>query len=135
LAEKVIDMTPPANERAMKWTGLDEVWFIAVMIKVTVSMRRGLDKGEAADGRSDALMDMAMEMAIVVMSIVTEAAGEDRVVPRDRNDNGEQSSMSEFPATTWALGDWRICMECVAQQQTHKLAQLHRTIAQMANML
>jgi len=36
---------------------------------------------------------------------------------------------------TGEAADWRSCMEHAAQQQPRKLAQLHRTIATMANML
>jgi hypothetical protein len=104
------------------------------MTEVRVSERRGLDTGEAADGRSDAPMDMAMEVATAVTSIAAGTAGEAALEPMERNENGKRR-WSEVPATAWALGDWRSRMERAAQQQACELAQLHRTIAKMANML
>jgi hypothetical protein len=97
------------------------------MTEVRVSERRGLDTGEAADGRSDAPMDIAMEVAMAVTSIAA-------LEPTERNENGKRRR-SEVPATAWALGDWRSRMERTAQQQARELAQLHRTVAKMANML
>ena len=47
------------------------------MTEVRMRKRSGLDIGEAADGRSDAPMEMAMEMTTAVTSIATETAGED----------------------------------------------------------
>ena len=104
------------------------------MTEVRVSKTRGLDTGEAADGRSDAPMDMAMEMAKAVTSIAAGTAGEATLEPKERNENGKRRR-SEVPATAWALRDWRSRMERVAQQQARELAQLHWTIAKMANML
>jgi hypothetical protein len=97
------------------------------MSEVRVSERRGLDTGEAADGRSDAPMDMAMEVATAVTSIAA-------LEPMERNQNGKRRR-SEVPATAWALGDWTSRMERAAQQEAREIAQLHRTIAKMANML
>ena len=87
------------------------------------------------DGRSDTPMDMAMEMATAVAAIGAETAGEDTLEPMERHENGKRRRRSEVPATTWAFGDGRSGMERAAQQLTRKLAQLHRTIATMANML
>jgi hypothetical protein len=94
------------------------------MTEVRVSERRGLDTGEAADGRSDAPMDMAMEMATAVTSIATGTAGEAALEPMERNENGKWRR-SEVPATAWARGDWRSRIERAAQQQARELAQLH----------
>jgi hypothetical protein len=52
----------------------------------------------------------------------------------ERNENGNHRR-SEVPATAWALGDWRSLKEREAQQQARELAQLHPTIATMANTL
>jgi len=104
------------------------------MTEVRVTERRGLDTGEAADGRSDAPMDMAKEVATAVTSIATGTAGEAALEPMERNENGKRRR-SEVPATAWALGDWRSRMVRAAQQQARELAQLHRTITKMANML
>jgi hypothetical protein len=104
------------------------------MTEVRVSERRDLDAGEAADGRSNAPMDMGMEMVTAVKSIAAGTAGEATHEPMERNENGKQG-WSEVRATAWALSDWRSRMERAAQQQARELAQLHRTIAKMANML
>jgi outer membrane biosynthesis protein TonB len=104
------------------------------MTEVRVSERRGMDTGEAADGRSDVPMDMAMEMATAVTSIAAGTAGEAALEPMERKENGKRSR-SEVPATAWPIGDLRSCMERVAQPQARELAQLHRTITKMANML
>jgi len=80
-------------------------------------------------------MDIAMEMATAVTPIAAETAGEDALEPTERNENGKRRRRSEVPEAAWALGDWRTCMERAAQQQARKLAQLHRTVAKMANML
>jgi len=112
-----------------------EVCFTEVMTEVRESERSGLDTGEEADGRSDAPMGMAMEMATVVTSISADNTGEDTPEPMERNENGKRRRRSEVMATATALRDWRSHMERVAQHQGRELAQLHRTIAKMANML
>jgi len=43
--------------------------------------------GEAADGRSNTPMDMAMEMATAVASIAAETAGKATLEPMERNEN------------------------------------------------
>jgi len=88
----------------------------------------------AADGSSDAPMDMAMEMAMAVTPIAAETAGADTVEPMERNENGKRTRRSAVPAAAWALGDWRSRMMSAAQQQARELAQLHRTVSNMANM-
>jgi hypothetical protein len=45
------------------------------MTEVRGSERSGLDMGGAADGRSNAPMEMAMEMATAVTSIAAETPG------------------------------------------------------------
>jgi hypothetical protein len=104
------------------------------MTEVRVSERRGLHTGEATDGRSDAAMDMAMEIPTAVTSIAAGTAREATREPIERNENGKRRR-SEVPVTAWALGDWTSRMECPAQLQAREQAQLHRTIAKMANML
>jgi hypothetical protein len=105
------------------------------MTKDTVSERSGRGTGGAADRRSDAPMDMATEKATAGTAIASETAGEDKLEPMERNEHGMQRRRSEVWANAWALGDWRSRMERPAQQQARELAQLHRTIAKMANML
>ena len=65
------------------------------------SMRSGLVMGEAADGRSDGPMDlaMAMEMAKAVTSIAAETVGEDTPEPMERYGNGMRRSRSVVPAS------------------------------------
>jgi len=74
------------------------------MTEVRGRERSGLDTGGAADGRSDAPMDMAMEMATAVISIAAVTAGEDTLEPMERNENGKRRWRSEVPAAAWALG-------------------------------
>jgi len=105
------------------------------MTEVRGSKRSGPHPGEAADGRSNAPMVMAIEMAMAVTSIAAETAGEDTPEPMERNEIRKPRMRSDVPGTAWVLGDWRSRMERVAQQQARELAQLHRTIAKMANML
>jgi hypothetical protein len=81
-----------------------------VVIEVRVSESCGLDTGEAADGRSEVSMDLAMEMATAVTSIAAETAGEATLEPMEKNENGMRRQ-SEVTATVWALGDWRSRME------------------------
>jgi hypothetical protein len=103
------------------------------MTEVRASERRGLDTGEVAEGRSDAPMDMAMEMATAVKSIAAGTAGETTLQPMERYENGKRRR-SKVPATAWALGDSRSRMERAPHQKPRELAQLHRTIAKMSNM-
>jgi len=105
------------------------------MTEVRGSERSGLDTGGAADGRSYIPMDMAMETATWVTSIAVETAGKDTLEPMERNENRKLRRRSEVPVAAWALGDWRSRMERAAQPQARELAQLHRTVPKMANML
>jgi hypothetical protein len=83
------------------------------MTAVRVSESRGLGMGEAADGRSNAPMDMAMEMATAVSSIAAGTAGEAALEPMERNENGKRRR-SKVQATAWALGDSRSRMDRAA---------------------
>jgi len=77
----------------------ENVCFTEVMTKVRGSERSGLDMGKAADGSSDAPMDMVMEMATAVTSIAAETAGEDTPELMERNDNGKRRRRSEVRRT------------------------------------
>jgi len=105
------------------------------MTEVRRIERSRLDTPEAADGRSNVPMDMAMEMATAVTSIAVETARQVTLEPMERDENGKRPRRSQVPATAWALVDWRSRMDRAAQQQARELAQLHRTIAKMVNLL
>jgi hypothetical protein len=105
------------------------------MTEVRVSERSGWDTGGVSDWRSDAPMDMAMEMATAGIAIVAETADEATLEPMERNENAKRRWRNEVTGTAWARGDWGSCMEHAAQQQACELAQLHRTIPKMENML
>ena len=80
-------------------------------------------------------MDVAMEMATMLTPIAAETTGATIFEPMERNENGKRRRRSKAPATALAPGDWRSPMERAPQQQAREIAQLHRTIAKMANML
>jgi hypothetical protein len=120
-----------ATKLAATRTTLEEVCLAKVMTEVRVRVRRRLDTGGVADGRSDAPMDMAKEVATAVVAIAAETVREDTLESMERNEIGQRRRRSEFPATAWALGNWRSRMERVAEQQACELAELHRTIAKM----
>jgi len=109
----------------MRRTTLADARFTEVMTEVRGSEKSALDKGEAADGRSNGPMYTAMEMATEVTSIATETAGEATVQPMDRNQNGKQGRRGEVLATAWALGDWKSHIERTAKPEARELAQLH----------
>jgi hypothetical protein len=104
---------------------MEEVCLTEVMTKVRVSERSGYDTGGAADGRSDASMDTAMQMATAGTAIAADTAGEATLEPMERNENGKRRRRSEVPPTALALRDRRSRMEGVAQPQARVLAQLH----------
>jgi len=78
------------------------------MTEIRGSERRDPHVGKAGDGRSDAPMDMAMEMATAATSIAAETAGVTIIDPMLRNENGKRRRRSEAPATP---SDWRSRME------------------------
>jgi hypothetical protein len=96
------------------------------------SERSDLDAGEAGDGRSDAPMDMAMEMATAATSIAAETAGVTIFEPMERNENGKRRRRSEAPATP---SDRRSRMERTMRQQAQELTQLHRAIGHLTNLV
>jgi hypothetical protein len=106
-------------------TTLEEACFTEVMTEVTTSNTNGLERGGTADRRSDAPLDLAIEMQTAVTAIATETAGQDTLEPMERNENGMPRRRSEVPLPTWALRDWRSRMERLAQRQACELPQLH----------
>jgi len=105
------------------------------MSEVRGSERSSLHTAGVADGVSDAPMDLAMDILTAVTPIDVETAGEDTLEPMDRKRNGMRRRRSEVPVAAWARGNWRSRMEGAAQQEACVLAQLHRTVAKLANML
>jgi hypothetical protein len=106
------------NEQATVRTTPEKVCLTEVMTKLRGSERSGLDTGEAADGRSDAPMDMVMQMATAVTSIAAETTGATIVEPMERNKNGKRKRRSEALATP---SDWRSRMERTMRQQAQEL--------------
>jgi hypothetical protein len=82
-----------------------EVCLTEMMTEVRVSGRSDLDAGEAGDGRSDAPMEVAMEMATGATPVAAETAGATIVEPMERNENGKRRRKSEAPATALAPSD------------------------------
>jgi len=95
------------------------------MTEFRVSVRSDLDAGEAEQGRSDAPMDVAMEMATATTPVAAETVGAAIFEPMKRNENRKQRRRSEAPA---APSDWRSRMEMTTRQQAQELTQLHRTV-------
>jgi hypothetical protein len=91
------------------------------------SERSDLEEHEAGDGRSEAPMDMAMEMATAATS-----AGVTIFGPMERNNNGQRRRRSEAPV---APSDWRSPMEQTIPQQAQEQTQLPRTVGHLANLL
>jgi len=110
----------------------EEVCRTEAMTEVRESERSGLDTEEAADGRSDAPMDLAIEMATEVTSIATETAGAILSEQMERNGNRKWRRKSDAPV---APSDWRSRMERTIRQQAQDAMQLHRTVGRLANLL
>jgi len=96
------------------------------MTEARGSERSDLDTGEAGDRRSDAPVDVAMEMT------TAETAGATIFELMERNENGKRRRRSEAPATP---SDWRSRMERKMRQQAQELTQLHRTVGHLTNLV
>jgi len=101
------------------------------MTEFRVSGTSDLDAGEAGDGRSDAPMEVAMEMATAATTIAPETAGATIFEPMERNKNGKRRRRSKAPA---APSYWRSRMERMIRQQAQEQTQLHRTVGLLANL-
>jgi len=77
------------------------------MTEFRVSGRSDLDVGGAENGRSDAPLDVAMEM-VTATAIAAETAGAGIFEPMEGNENGKRGRRSEAPA---APSDWRSRLE------------------------
>jgi len=113
----------------------DYLRLTGVMTEARVSGRSDLDTGEAGDGRSNAPMDVAMEMATAATPVAAETAGTTIVEPMERNENGKRRRRSEAVATAVDPSDWRSRMERTMRQQAQELTQLHRTVGHLTNLL
>jgi len=78
--------------------------------------------GEAGDKKSDAPMDVVMDMMTAAASIAAETAGATIFEPMERHDNGKQRMSSKAPA---APSDWGSRMSRTIQKQAQELTQLH----------
>jgi hypothetical protein len=102
------------------------------MTEFRVSGRSDLDAGEAGKGRSDAPMDVAMEMATAATPIALEDAGSPIFESLDRNTNGIRRRRTEAPV---APSHWRSRMERTIRQQAQELMQPHGTVGHLANLV
>jgi len=84
-----------------------EDYITGVMTEVRVSERSDLDTGVAGDGRSDAPMDLAMEMATAATPTAAETAGRTIFDQKERNDNG----MRRMKREALAPSNWSSRME------------------------
>jgi len=105
------------------------------MTEDRVSGRSDIETGEAGDERSDTPMDMATELATAATLIPAETTGKTRVEPLERNEIGKWRRRSEAVATTVAPSDWKSRMERTRRQQAEELAQLHRAVGHLTNLL
>ena len=69
------------------------------MTEARGSERSDLDTGEAGDGRSNAPVDVAMEMTTEVTPTAAETAGATMFEQMERNENGKRRRRCEAPAT------------------------------------
>jgi len=103
-------------------TNIEEVCFTEAMTEGRRSERSGLDTADAADGRSDASMAIAMVMATAMTSIAVETVNKDAPEPMERLTEGNQRRRSEVLVAAWALGDRRSGIQPVATQEARELA-------------
>jgi hypothetical protein len=101
------------------------------MTEFWVSRRSDLDTAGAENGRSDALIDMAMEMAMAT-AIAGDTAGTGIFELIKWNENGKWRMRSEAPS---APSDCMSRMERTTREQAQELTQLHRTVGHLANLV
>jgi len=93
------------------------------MTECRVSERSDRDVGDAEDRRSDAPMDVVMEMVTAKISIATEIAGTTMLEPMERNANGKRSRTRRVALA--ARNNWGSHMERTIRQQAQELMLLH----------
>jgi adenylate kinase len=74
------------------------------MTEVRGRERSDLDKGEVRDRRSDASIDVAMEMATTVTPFAAQITGATIFALIERYENGQRRRRSEAPPTALAPG-------------------------------
>jgi len=104
------------------------------MTKFRVSARSDLDTGDSGDGRSNAPMDMAMEITTAVTVFAAETACAAIFESKKTTEYGKRRRRCDAPATAVAPSDWRSRMEMTIQQQAQELTQLHRRVGHLANL-
>jgi len=114
-------------ERVVSLTG--------VMTEARETGRSDLDIGDAGDGRSNAPLDLAMEMATAETPVNAETVRATIVEPMERNENRQRRRRSTVLATAVAPGNRRSRMERKMHQQAQELPQLHRTVGHLRNLL
>jgi hypothetical protein len=102
------------------------------MTEFRVSGGSVLDVGEAGNGRSDAPIDVAMEMAMVATAIAAETAAATIFEPLVRNENVKRIRSRVGQA---APSDWRSHKDRTIRQQAQELTQLHRTVGHLLNLV
>jgi len=104
------------------------------MPKVRVRERNNVETGEDRDGRDNTPKDMGMEIATVVTPISADAASMAILEPSKSKENENRWRRSKALARALGHEDRSHRVQRMSQQQARKLAQLHPTIAKMANM-
>jgi len=102
------------------------------MTEARGSERSDLDTGEVGDRRSNAPVDVAMEMMTVATPTHAETTGATMFEPMERNENGMRRRRSEAPATP---RDWRSRMEGTMRQRAEELTQLHQTVGHLTSLV
>jgi len=93
------------------------------MTEFRLGERSDLDAGEVRDNASDAVLDVAMEMAAVVTSTAEEIQGTPIFERTERHENGQWGTCCEAAGSP---ADWRSRMEWSRRQQAEDLMQLHQ---------
>ena len=102
-----------------------------MLTKVRGRERSDLDAEQGGEERSDAPIDVAMEMVTAATSIAAETAATTILEPIGGNYNGKRTGRSQAPA---APSDWRSRMERTIRQQAQELMHLHLTVGHLANL-
>ena len=91
-----------------------------------------MDAGEDGNGRSDAPMDVVMEMASAVTATAAGTAGGTIFELMERNKTGRRRRRNQAPA---APSDWKCRMGRTIRLQAQELRQRHRTVGHLAHLV